>query len=93
MYVRNRMERRTVAVLFDEGLVAGCPINAQLNDLQLHGWQLQLDERKIRGSCSRPVGRAGAQRGEVVRAAEWRVGVKSGGVKGEREGRRSEGWG
>jgi hypothetical protein len=37
----------------------------------------------IRGSCSRAVGRAGARRWEVVRAAERQVGVKSGGVDGE----------
>jgi hypothetical protein len=37
----------------------------------------------MRGSCSRAVGRAGARRGEVLRAAERQVGVKSGRVEGE----------
>jgi hypothetical protein len=40
---------------------------------------------KIRGSCSHPVGHAGARREEVVRATKSRLGVKSGGVKGENE--------
>jgi hypothetical protein len=85
------MGRRSVGVLFDEAKVTGCrsTLSSRISSFT------EVHEEKIRGSCSHPVGRAGARRGDVVRATERKVGVKSGGVKGESEvkgeERRSEG--
>jgi hypothetical protein len=83
------MGLRSVRVLFDEAMVVGC--GSTLNSRISSFTDGNCSSMRVRSgvSCSLPVGRAEAQRGGVVGAAESRVRVKSSGVKGEE--RRSEG--